>query len=55
MAPIGLVSFLEYDNASRSGRETCWRGVLLKRSFFELSLSTATGSAKVLCYYGGDA
>jgi hypothetical protein len=41
-APIGLVSFLEDDNALYTGCETCWRGVLLKRSFFELSMSTAT-------------
>jgi hypothetical protein len=32
MAPIGLASFLENDNASRTKRDTRWRSVVLKRS-----------------------
>jgi hypothetical protein len=32
MAPIGLASFLENDNAARTKRETRWRSVMLNRS-----------------------
>jgi uncharacterized protein (UPF0332 family) len=32
MTPIGVAIFVEKDNASCTSCETCWRGVLLKRS-----------------------